>query len=154
MTEHSKKENKKIQNAVATTYNNIDFKSKLEVSCYKKLEASGLSFKYESDKIVLWEGENIKNILVYEPNLAKQLIPRKVGHKLINITYTPDFKVLYKNYVIYFDVKGHINDVYPIKKKMFIQLLNKTSTAERKFMFFEPHTVKQMLQAITIIKNL
>ena len=71
------------------------------------------------------------------------------------MSYTPDFKVEFKNYVIYFDVKGHVNDVYPLKKKIFIQYLNNTPPdKKKKYMFFEPHTVKQMVQSIELIKNL
>lgn len=146
-------ENKKVKNTVATFYNNINFKSKLEVSCYKKLEASGLPFSYESDTIILWEGEEINNIVVYDLKGKKDklLTKRNKGYKLRNITYTPDFRVDYKGHIIYFDVKGHVNDIYPIKKKMFIQLLDNDG---KKFMFFEPHNVRQMTQAIEIINNL
>lgn len=149
-------ENKKVKNAVATFYNNINFKSRLEVSCYKKLEASGLSFSYESDTITLWEGEKMENIIVYDLKNKKDkvLTKRNKGYKLQNVTYTPDFKVEYKNYIIYFDVKGHVNDVYPMKKKMFIQLLNNKNDKTIQYVFFEPHTVKQMVQAIEIIKKL
>lgn len=145
--------NKKIKNASTTSYNNIEFKSKLEVACYKKLEASGLSFKYEPDKITLWEGKILDNVLVYEPSKEKDLKLRTVGSKLRDITYTPDFKVIYKQFIIYFDVKGHVNDVYPIKKKMLLQHLNEISKTN-KYFFFEPHNVRQMVEAINIIKTL
>lgn len=144
-------ENKKVKNAKVISYNNISFKSKLEVSCYKKLDASGLTFSYESDKIVLWAGKTTENVTIYLPDKNKNLVPNKVGYKLRDITYTPDFKILYKDYIIYFDVKGHVNDVYPMKKKMFIQHLNDLNG---KYMFFEPHSVTQMAQAIEIIKKL
>ena len=145
--------NKKVKNASATTYNNIDFKSKLEVACYKKLETSGLSFKYEPDKIILWGGKVLDKVLVYEPTKDKVFKLRTVGSKLRDITYTPDFKVLYKEFIIYFDVKGHVNDVYPIKKKMLLQHLNDISKTT-KYFFFEPHNVRQMVEAINIIKSL
>lgn len=150
-------DNKKVKNAVATTYNSIDFKSRLEVSCYKKLETSGLSFSYEADCIILWEGKRVDNVIVYDlkNKRDKFLTQRKIGYKLQDMSYTPDFRVNYKDYEIYFDVKGHVNDVYPLKKKIFIQHLNnKSLNKKKKYMFFEPHTVKQMVQAIEIIKNL
>ena len=144
--------NKKVKNATTTVYNNISFKSKLEVSCYKKLETSGFTFTYESDKIVLWSGESISNVAVYEPDKTKQLSKKIQGFKLRDMTYTPDFKLYHKGYTIYFDVKGHVNDVYPIKKKMLIQHLN--NIVGEKYIFFEPHNVRQMLQTIEIIKKL
>ena len=147
------KENKKIKNTKSTFYNNISFRSKLEVSCYKKLETSGLKFKYfeyEPEKIILWEGSKISNIDVYVPSKNKKLKSLK-GKKLINITYTPDFKLIYKDYIIYYDIKGFSNDTYPMKKKMFIQYLNNKGS---NFIFFEPHSVTQMLETIEIIKKL
>ena len=145
--------NKKVKNASTTSYNDINFKSKLEVSCYKKLETSGLSFQYEPDKIVLWVGKVLDKVVVYEPTKDKDFTSRTLGSKLRDITYTPDFKVLYKHYIIYFDVKGHVNDVYPIKKKMLLQHLNEISDGSS-YMFFEPHNVRQMVEAINIIKSL
>ena len=141
-------DNKKIKNATSTSYNNIIFKSKLEVSCYKKLETSGFSFSYEADKIVIWEGLKITHAIAYLPDKTKLLIP-KTNFKIRNITYTPDFKIDYKGYTIYVDAKGFANDIYPIKKKMFIQYIDSLV----KCRFFEVHSVKQMLQAIEIIKE-
>ena len=60
--------NKKILGATTLYYNNIKFRSKLECSCYKKLESSGLNFAYESQKFVLWEGTKPNNITIYAPN--------------------------------------------------------------------------------------
>ena len=142
-------DNKKVKNATATFYNNINFKSKLEVSCYKKLETSGLTFAYEPETITIWVGSKIINTTVYLPDKYKILVP-KSNFKLRDITYTPDFKITHKEYTIYVDSKGHVNDVYPIKKKMFLQYLDK----KPKHMFFEPHSVKQMMQTIEIIKKL
>lgn len=142
-------ENKKVKNATTTSYNDIKFKSKLEASCYKKLEASGLSFSYESDKIVLWKGLKVTNTIAYLPNVNRLLVP-KTNYKARDITYTPDFKIEYNDYTIYVDSKGFTNDVYPIKRKMFIQYLN----SKEKHLFFEPHSIKQMIQTIEIIKQL
>ena len=57
------------------------------------------------------------------------------------------------NYKIYFDVKGKENDTYPIKKIMFLITLEERNDGVR-YIFFEPHNVRQMLQAIEIIKGL
>ena len=141
--------NKKILNAKSTSYNDINFKSKLEVACYKKLVASGLTFAYDPETITIWIGNKIVNTTVYLPDKYKMLIPKN-NFKLRDITYTPDFKITHKGYTIYVDSKGHVNDVYPIKKKMFLQYLDK----KPKHMFFEPHSVKQMVQTIDIIKKL
>lgn len=143
--------NKKIIGATSTIYKNIKFKSVLECSCYKKLEASGLNFSYESERITLWEGIKLRNTSVYIGSSRKLLVP--YTRALMNITYTPDFVIIKDNYKIYFDVKGKENDVYPIKKKMFLKYLE-TKNDGVNYMFFEPHNVGQILQSIEIIKNL
>lgn len=149
--------NKKIKGAVTVCYKGIKFKSKLEESCYKKLETAGLNFSYESEKITLWDGVKLQNTLVYAP---KKVRAGKYGstlelqtRALLSTTYTPDFIVNKNNYRIYFDVKGKENDTYPIKKKMFLKTLEERND-DIKYIFFEPHNVRQMLQAIDIIKKL
>lgn len=149
--------NRRIKGATSTEYNGIKFKSILECSCYKKLEASGLEFYYESEKINLWKGIKLRNITVCAP---KKLKPGKYGkfldiqkRALLDITYTPDFIVIKGNYKIYFDVKGKENDVYPIKKKMFLKYLEEKNDGIN-YIFFEPHSIRHMLQAIEIIKNI
>ena len=83
----------------------------------------------------------------YDKNLELQT------RTLLNITYTPDFVINKNNYKIYFDVKGKENDVYPIKKKMFLKTLEERNDGIN-YLFFEPHNIRQMLQAIEIIKKL
>jgi hypothetical protein len=150
-------ENKKIRGTNPKIYKGITFKSTLECSCYQKLEKTNLNFSYESEKIILWEGFKLNNVKLYSP---KKLNKGKYDKNLIlqtrailNITYTPDFIVTKDNYKIYFDIKGKENDTYPLKKKMFLKYLENKKDGLI-YMFFEPHTVKQMIQAITIIENL
>lgn len=145
--------NKKIRGATRTEYKGIKFKSILECSCYKKLEDSGLTFSYESEKITLWEGAKLKNSSVYSAASKGSKDIKLQTRALLNISYTPDFVVIKDNYKIYFDVKGKENDTYPIKKKMFLKILEEKNDGI-KYMFFEPHSVKQMVQSIEIIKEL
>lgn len=149
--------NRKIRGATFIEYDNIRFKSILECSCYKKLKNSGLDFSYEGEKITLWDGVKLQKTKVYTP---KKLRVGKYGkglelqtRALLSTTYTPDFVVNKGDYKIYFDVKGKENDVYPIKKKMFLKALEGREDG-KKYIFFEPHSVRQMLQAITIINEL
>ena len=152
-----KSDNKKIKGATSIEYNGIKFKSILECSCYKKLEAAKFDFSYESEKITLWEGVKLQNTLVYSPRKIKAGKYGKVlelqTRALLSTTYTPDFVVTKGNYKIYFDVKGKENDTYPIKKKMFLKNLEERDDGIQ-YLFFEPHNVRQMLQAIEIIKEL
>lgn len=147
--------NKKIVNTNPKSYNGIDFKSTFEVSCYKKLESSGLEFQYEPEKVVLWTG--IKpSCDVYLPKQKSGKYSKELycnDTKMVNITYTPDFKVTAEGIVAYFDVKGFPNDRYPLKRKMFIKYLSELNDGNS-YMFFEPHTVGHMNQAIELIKQL
>lgn len=148
--------NRKIRNACMTEYKNIIFQSKSELRFYKMLESSGLKFSYEPEKIVLWEGFKPVNIKVYCPHRIRKGVYGKTlelnESKFISITYTPDFLVEKGKYRIYFDIKGMVNDIYPLKKKMFLKILN--SRTDYFYMFFEPHSVKQMEQALQIILEL
>ena len=146
------KENRRIKGAHSVEFDNIKFKSALECSCYKKLKESGLEFNYESERIIIWEGLKLKNTKLYLPNKICRIL-EEYNKKLLNITYTPDFVVIKDNYKIYFDVKGKENDVYPIKRKMFLKYLEEKQD-DWIYIFFEPHYVKQMIQAIDCIKNL
>lgn len=150
-------ENRRILGARRVEYEGIKFQSLLEFSCFKRLEISGLSFRYEPERIVLWEGIKCQNINFYAP---KKIHQGKYGkdlelqtRALLNMSYTPDFLVEKENYRIYFDVKGKENDVYPLKKKMFLKVLELKDDGFI-YMFFEPHNVKQMNQAIKIIQEL
>lgn len=146
--------NQKVKNATPSTYNSIQFRSLLEVACYKKLQESGLNFTYESQKLVIWEGFKLSKVKYFCPkgnNLSENTT------KLISITFLPDFIVRYKNYIIIFDVKGKANDVYPLKKKLLLKKLEELSNDDSDnsiYIFMEPHSVKQMVQAISYIKTL
>lgn len=150
-------ENKKILGARITIYKDIKFRSSLECSCYKKLEESGLVFSHESEKFTLWEGTKLGKLKLYTPD------KKGVGkygrdlnlqtRALLHITYTPDFKVVKNNNIIYIDSKGKENDTYGIKRKMFLKILDNRNDGNNYF-FFEPHNIRQMLQTISIIKAL
>lgn len=150
-------ENKKIKGAKEVIFDNIKFKSRLEMTCYKKFKEAGLDFSYEPEKVILWEGFKPSSILIYSPkkegrgsyrgNLELQ------EKKLLNVTYTPDFVVTKDKCKIYLDVKGMPNDTYPIKKKLFLKVLEERNDGYN-YLFIEPHNIRQINQAIEIIKNL
>lgn len=148
--------NKKIVGTQTTEYNDVKFKSTLEMRCYKLLEESGLKFTHESEKIDLWTGFK-PTIDIWSPSKIRgtyKLTPlmEKQSRSFIKITYTPDFKVVRGNYIIYMDAKGFPNDVYGYKKKMFIKSLELRNDGIQ-YVFMEPHSIRQMKQAIEIIKT-
>ena len=47
------------------------------------------------------------------------------------ITYTPDMSFTYKGYKVYVEVKGYMNDTFPLKAKMFLSYLAKQPDSSR-----------------------
>lgn len=160
------KVNKKVLNATINTFNNIEFKSKLERSVYTTLLQEGFNPSYEPYTFVLWEGfqpitpfydketksQRQKRLNNGDPRIATLLSLK--NSKLISIHYTPDFFFQYEGIDIYIEAKGKENDVFYIKKKLFIKYLdNKFLTTKVSSMYFEIYSKKQLLQAIDIIKR-
>ena len=146
--------NKKIKNTNKKQYNGIQFKSQLEVMVYKTLLQEGFNVIYEEKPYILWEGFK-PTIPFYDQNKHTRLLELK-ANKIIDIKYTPDFTIYYKNKIIFIESKGKENDVFYIKKKMFRYLLEtKYNNKELNLfpMYFEIYTKKQLLQAINIIKQ-
>lgn len=143
-----KKSNKKVLNAKPLTYKGIKFKSRLEVLVYTELVKAGFQPRYEPKTYVLWEGFK-PTVPFYDVDQETKLLKRN-DKKIIDIRYTPDFRFEYNGKTIYIEAKGKENDVYYIKKKLFRNYLEKN---EKKSMYFEVHTKKQLLQAINIIKS-
>lgn len=142
-------ENKKIKNASPLEYDGISFKSKLEKMAYQTLKENGFTVEYESQKFVIWEGFK-PTIPFYNKDKITRLLKLE-NKKIINITYTPDFIIRYKEYLVILELKGLENDIFPLKKKMFRKWLEEH---EPNSIYFEIYTKKQLLQAIEIIKNL
>ena len=159
--------NKKIRNATQSSSNGITFKSQLEKSIYNTLLQQGFEPQYEPTTFTLWDGFKPLT-LYYDKETDKQKIKRlskcinpctakililKTG-KIAGIKYTPDFYFKYNDLNVYIEAKGIENDVFYIKKKMFIKYLdNLYSEKGEKSIYFEVYTKKQLLQAIEIVKS-
>lgn len=141
--------NRKIKNATVIEYNGIKFKSKLEAMFYKELLQAGFKPEYERRTYLLWKGLK-PTIPFYTKDKRTKLLKIDMS-KLRNMTYTPDFTFNYKNSLIIIEAKGKENDTFPIKKKLFRDLLE--TMKQENPMFFEVFSKKQLLQAIEIIKS-
>lgn len=158
--------NKKIRNATVNTSNKITFKSKLEKIIYNTLLEQGFEPQYEPKTFTIWDGFNpITPFYDKETDSQKdkreeaegkkssRILVLKTG-KIIGIRYTPDFYFMYKDLNVYIEAKGIENDVFYIKKKMFIKYLDDLQLTQGiKSIYFEVYTKKQLLQAVDIIKN-
>lgn len=140
-------ENKKIRNARESVFNDIRFKSKLEESFYKTLVAAGLEPGYEQTKFVLARG--FKPTVPFF-NRSKSKVFRMDMAKVRDITYTPDFIILYNGTMFIIEAKGIENDTFPLKKKLFRRLLE---SMEMPCVYFEVRTKRELLEAIKIIKS-
>lgn len=159
--------NKKIRNATQSSLGRITFKSQLEKSIYNTLLQQGFEPQYEPTTFTLWEGFNpitpyydketdkqkIKRLSEGTNTRTSKILIQKTG-KIVGIRYTPDFYFKYNNLNVYIEAKGIENDVFYIKKKMFIKYLDDLYIEQgEKSIYFEVYTKKQLLQAIEIIKS-
>lgn len=158
--------NKKIRNATQSSSKGITFKSQLEKSIYDTLLQQGFTPQYEPITFTLWNGftpitpfydketdkQNQKRAKLLGKKVPKILV-KKEG-KVIGIKYTPDFYFNYNGLDVYIEAKGIENDVFYIKKKLFIKYLDDVLVSTgRKSIYFEVYTKRQLLQAIEIIKD-
>lgn len=141
--------NKKVRGATPMTQNSITFKSKLEAMAYKVLVENGFTPEYEKYKYVIWEGFR-PVVPFYVRNKQRRVVLNST--KLINITYTPDFYIEYKGYKVVIEMKGFVNDVYPIKLKLFRKYIEEQPDSN-KYLLFEVYTKTQLLETIKIIKD-
>lgn len=140
-------ENKKIKNARESVFNGITFKSKLEESFYKTLKAANLDPDYELMKFILIDGFR-PTVPFY--NRSKSKVFKLDMSKVRDITYTPDFTLLYNDTLFIIEAKGIENDTYPLKKKLFRRLLESMKVP---CVYFEVHTKRELLEVIKIIKS-
>lgn len=159
--------NKKIRNATVCKDSSITFKSVIEKRFYNILLQHGFNPQYEPKTFTLWEGfqpitpyydketdrQVAKRLEEGVNNCPSRMLVQKTG-KLVGIRYTPDFYFKYNNLNVYIEAKGIENDVFYIKKKMFLHYLDRLHLEKgEKSIYFEVYTKKQLLQAIEIIKN-
>lgn len=153
--------NKKIKNATSLKYGNITFKSKLEKAFYLYLLEAGFNPQYEPNTFTLIEGFEPKTPFYDKETDAQFNKRREAGDyspkklvlktgKIIGIRYTPDIYFNYKGIDVYIEVKGIENDCFYIKKKLFRRYLD---ALDKKSIYFEVYTKKQLIQAIEIIKK-
>lgn len=105
MTHKKRRINKKVRNATPLEYENIQFRSKLEVYCYIQLKENNINAKYESNTFTILDS------FIYN------------GEKIRKMTYTPDF--VGDTFII--ECKGIANDAFPLRWKIFKYYLFKNN---------------------------
>lgn len=141
--------NRRILNAEPLEYNNIQFKSKLEVMVYSTLLQEGFEVKYEPYRFDIFTGFK-PTVPFYEVSKKTRLLENN-SKKLINITYTPDFIIEIGDYTFIIEAKGLANDVFPIKKKLFRGWLE---SQDKQYVYFEVKNKRHVLQTSKIIREM
>ena len=142
--------NKKVINATPLEYDGIQFKSRLEVNVYREFKKAGFNIKYEPCKYVLWRGFK-PTIPFYNKDKKSKGCLKLTNKKLLDTTYTPDFQLKYKGYLIVIEAKGIERPDFQIKKKLFRHYLEQNVPNS---IFFEVYSIANAQQAVQIIKNL
>lgn len=144
--------NKKIINATPTVMEGVAFKSKLEASIYRVLEAEGLNPRYEPFKFHIWKGFK-PTVPFYERNKKTKSIGLN-DKKIIDITYTPDISFEYNKYLVFVEVKpdGFTNDVYPYKQKLFRKYME-VKLIDKNPIFVRVGNIKNLKEFIHILKT-
>lgn len=155
--------NKKVKNATPLAFDGINFKSKLEMECYKTLKDNGFSPLYECKHYTIFKGF-IPKVPFYSKNIFKRKNKRVSvlssytaidSRKVLSWVYTPDFYFEYKDYIIHVEIKGFYNDIARYKSKLFRWQLEEFQNNDPKhvYEFWEVHTKKQLIECINHIKE-
>lgn len=156
-------ENKKVINATPNSFDGIDFKSKLEVMCYKTLKEEGFCPLYEQKHYSLFDSYTptvpfyVKNTFKGKNCHISKLSPNTAidFRKVLSWIYTPDIYFEYGKYIIHIEVKGFYNDIARYKTKLFRWQLEQQQKEDPDhiYEFWEIHTRKQLLECLEHIKK-
>lgn len=133
--------NKKVKNATSKVYNGIKFRSLTEVRVYRWLRDNGYKPYYEPDSFVLLDKFKPETPWFLEG--IAQTTKKGDSKTVAQMTYTPDFRLDINNaLILYIEVKGHPNDSYPLKRKLFLDWIEKHNKKYTKqIQFAEIHTI-------------
>ena len=156
----AKEINKKVIGASKHFYDGIKFDSKLEIACYQLLKDNKLYFKYNENKYILLDKFRLSNVSFYQAMYKKKKLVgygeylTKKGEKqaFTQMTYSPDFVFENDKLLLIIETKGNPNDVYPYKRKIFLDILER-DFKHKKVYFFEPRNKKQIIETIKKIKD-
>jgi len=138
---------KRVRNAKRKEVDGIKFRSQLEAHCYRQLREAGIPADYEKHKYVLMKGFYYDNSS-YEDN-GKTGFLDKQKYKVRDITYTPDFVDPNGKWVI--ECKGYANERFPLKWKMFKNLLMESGDPP---VLYVPRNQKQNIETVQMILQL
>ncbi len=128
----------------------INFASNLELSMYRELKKIKVPFTYEGQTYVIVDGFHFPNES-YEKTPSKKFL-HDVGNKnILPIRYTPDFidKEYPPRFII--ECKGHPNDAFPLRWKLFKRFLVENNIKPKLYM---PRNKKDCEEVAKLLKEL
>lgn len=142
--------NKKVKNATPFEYNNIQFKSKLEVYCYQRLIEEEIEAQYEKKKYELVPSFTFDN-KSYEIYKTKGEKIFGLQRSLVrSITYKPDFVGCYNGRHFVIETKGFASNSFNIKWKLFKRYLYLNNIETDLYL---PRNKTQVDEIIKLIKD-
>jgi len=135
----------KVKNAKKSIYDGKEFKSNLELYCYKQLEQSEILVEYEENTFTIFPAM-VYPLACYE-GTQKKLYNK--GSKIRPITYTPDFVDPNGKFII--ETKGYANESFPLRWKLFKKHLKDNNYH---YVLFMPRNKKQVDETVELIKQL
>ncbi len=138
--------NKRKVNSKKKVVDGIHFASTLESQMYQLLKQSGIYSVYEGKSYITFNSFDYGEEC-YErvQRRSKEMVDRK---KVLQVSYTPDFIGQNEEWII--EVKGRANESFPIRWKLFKNLMMKR---ENPPILFKPTNLKDCLQVIEILKS-
>ena len=135
----------KVKNVKKPTFDGIQFQSKLELHCYKKLKEEKIPISYEGTTFTIFPA-TVYPLACYE-GTTKRLYNK--GSKIRAITYTPDFVDPNGKFII--ETKGYANESFPLRWKLFKKHLKDT---KQQYVLFMPRNKAQVDEVVELIKQL
>lgn len=128
---------------VKTTINNIEFSSKMEGKVYECL------LNLEKNNIIKELSLQPKFVLLdsfkgmYYDSKKEKIIDNKIRE----VTYISDFAFIYKNKKFVLEVKGMMDQKYPIKRKLFLHKYPD-------ILFLEIRRIRELNRIVDILDDL
>ena len=146
MIKKKKAAGKQIVRSKKIIIDGIQFASTLEGRMYSLLKEAGIKFKYEGKTYTVLTGFEYKSES-YE-KFQKRSLEMTNRPKVLKIDYTPDFIGENEEWII--EVKGRANESFPLRWKLFKQLMQQRDNPP---ILFKPSTVAECKQVIEILKD-
>lgn len=139
-----KRKGRKIVNAKKKVVDGITFASTLESKMYVMLRDAGIKFDYEGKSYVTFEPLQLdEQCWERATKRSKSMVDRR---KVSKVSYTPDFIGVDEEWFI--EVKGRANESFPIRWKLFKNMVNKW---KRRPLIFKPTNDADCKQVIEIL---